>query len=1698
MRRPSVRNIVCLTVAVAATLSLARLGPDDVVSGSQSESVESGGRLDRLQFALPPAAFAPLIRWWWPGGDVATEEIDRELTQIRAAGFAGVELQSFAVGLPDGSGGDVATYGTATWLDRVEHAATTAGALGLTMDLTLGSAWPTGGDFVTEAESLQQLTVTGQFVVGPASFDAPLPDPTEPLYYQFAEDLLSLPKTFDPDAMSPVAVIAARVDADQTQEYDPGSSTLPGIPDLPETIYLDPGSVVFLSDRITPAGRLVWDVPAGSWALFTFFGGPTGSRPFYGAEPDGGIVLDHFNTDATHAYLDQLGESFESRLGPLFGTTVRSVFVDSLELRSEQFWTSDVFDEFLSRRGYRLEPFLPILNRPFQDDAYMSKVYPGAPPGFEMRHLGQRVRYDYDRTLAELINERFFEPIRLWSEARGLSARIQAHGGPVDLLDAYMQASIPETEALFAGGGGSFLKMASSAAHVGGLPIVGSEVFAFRLPHDSTSPASMLAQANHHLASGVNQLVLHGFPYVREAGFDSPGWMPFDSPYLPGKDLIGTFGTRLNDRNPYWAVLGELNRYFARAQLVGRAGEPRADIALLLGSKNYPDDPEFEPEVHPALVGAGYDYDFVGERSLLDSAVAAGGLTVGAQTYRAVVVANAPRLSAQLAARLLEIAQSGVPVLFAEDVPAETPGYANFADNDLALASTVNELFGTPRDEVVSRDRVVAGNVGFVSDSREVSAVLGGELGVSPKLSWGEAGIPLRYVHRTADGADYYIVHNSSSTVVDVEVGFPNVPERVPEIWDLWSGVVSPAIVYRRELDQTRVQLHFEPHSLVVVGFERLGTEPHIETTELHAVRRNPDGTLTAIVTEPGEYGVVFAGGILDDLSIDAPDVEPVALELWDVSSTVREAEGDVTYTAFDVPLGELAATLDGFGPLATYSINVNLEDLDPNYLSPDVGLVLQLGNVFDIASIEVNGVVVDTLLVGPYEVEVTDYLGPGSNEITVTLTTDPSFAPSGLFGPAQLVPIYKAPLGLPQPLEMSVNVVPPNFPDSTNEDMLAAIARSTALVNHTSFQWFWKTPPNDANPEGGATVECPQVATWVAQARSLNLSVTLQFQTFFTQVQGDYALGGAGDGSIPVVQVATPLMPFETATFAEPAVRAGFLGQIACLAELEPEYLVLGPEVNFVYVFDREEWETFLPVYSEAYHLVKAISPSTQVGLSYQYDGMKRDLELHGDPWGYIAAAGPADFVALTSYYGFSEERFLEFPEPFAIPDDYYRAVRDVLGDEVPVIFSEIGWSSFFEDGETTQAEFIKRMPLLLAEASPDHVIWALLHDVSYFEGPGQSLNQSGLLASTGEPKPAWESALTLKDEAIFMDVDPHVFAPTPLPFAVTAAPPMFPIEPITLESGVAAIATAAELSDHVSFQFAWRDQVTGQTWTCDDIRPFVEEAQRRLLGVTLQFNSYTPVLSDDPDEPPAIVFSNPIDPPVPPFDTEADMKSLADVVLRDAYIEQVECIAELGPDYLVLGPEINFLAIYRPDELSELASVFRELYDRLDTLAPTTRLGTSIQYDILLEELLSGSDAAWIDELGTQDFVGLTTYFDSSDERHAKFPTPLDIPEDYYQSARARLGWDVPIVFTEVAWSSHYEDGLVNQLLFLNRLPTLFEVVRPANVIWGLQHDIHEYYSGEIAPLNQIGLRTLDGTPKPAWWRVLELRSMGLYRSP
>jgi hypothetical protein len=168
-------TVASVLALLACTLCLALFSSAQLPS---SRPEKSGDPL-RASFENPPASARPMVRWWWPGGDVSDEEIARELRIIKDAGLGGVEIQSFKDGLNPAPTAEVArrvdSFLTPEWFNHVKYAIEEGGRLGLDVDLTFGSGWPFGGPYIPLQLAAQKLLVHEIVVTGPTTFSGRFP-----------------------------------------------------------------------------------------------------------------------------------------------------------------------------------------------------------------------------------------------------------------------------------------------------------------------------------------------------------------------------------------------------------------------------------------------------------------------------------------------------------------------------------------------------------------------------------------------------------------------------------------------------------------------------------------------------------------------------------------------------------------------------------------------------------------------------------------------------------------------------------------------------------------------------------------------------------------------------------------------------------------------------------------------------------------------------------------------------------------------------------------------------------------------------------------------------------------------------------------------------------------------------------------------------------------------------------------------------------------------------------------------------------------------------------------------------------------------------------------------------------------------------------------------------------------------------------
>ncbi len=680
----------------------------------------------------PPLSARPWTRWWWPGGDVELTVLRAQLDDLFDSGFGGVEVQPFIGGMinvadNEGVMDRVYSFDSPAYHQTLKGAIDYAHTLGMEVDLTNFSGWPPGGPQINLEDSptvmaYGEATVTGG---GEIVVDLPLPKPGPAEYIFSVMEFAGIDfMNFPVEHANLLSVIAARVE-DGEHHRNPFY--------LADTVSLAADSIEVLTDRVVD-GVLHWDAPEGEWQIVASYLLPSGEVPMGAAQKPQGFVVDHLRKDQV---LGQYAYAFGERadLPAVYGRGMRGIFNDSLEFRLRRMSVEDILEEFRVRRGYSLEPYLPALYVEGIDNVYFKEILGiYAAPEFRLTDMDDRIRHDYQQTLSDLVIERFVETSARWAEQRGLTSRGQSYGMDMDLLRGLGANTIPETEQLWAGGANVGLKFASSAGALYGRPLVSAESFVWINRDYMPAARRVKAAADKLFLAGINHIVYHGTPYPWQGGdtgdFGEEGWQPFSGPQNPAH-FSGNFSAA---NTAMWPDLPDLNRYIARSQNLLRRGRPAIDVLVYYpflgfhGSNRANDKevlisgalPDADPrtvmlESGPLVEGKkqlakilttpehidprvawmeslqpllgdldrrGITWAWVNDHALQTGRASEGMLPASGGRYGALLLPNIESLEPGTLDALAREVRSGIPVLFAGDLPERQRSFNNAESGD--------------------------------------------------------------------------------------------------------------------------------------------------------------------------------------------------------------------------------------------------------------------------------------------------------------------------------------------------------------------------------------------------------------------------------------------------------------------------------------------------------------------------------------------------------------------------------------------------------------------------------------------------------------------------------------------------------------------------------------------------------------------------------------------------------------------------------------------------------------------------------------------------------------------------------------------------------------------------------------------------------------------------------------------------------
>ena len=655
--------------------------------------------------------------------------------------------------------------------------------------------------------------------------------------------------------------------------------------------------------------------------------GMTVKRPAVAAE---GFVLDHYDSRAIATHLQSVGD----RLLQAFGDhPPYAVFSDSLEDYGSD-WTPDLLEQFRRRRGYDLEPYLPAL---------MGDIGPKT----------AAIRHDWGRTLTELANENFLEPLHVWALQHHTLLRSQTYGFPPVTLSSNQFEDLPEGEGkatLLMWREFSDTRWAASAGHLFNHPVTSSETWTWlHSPPFRATPLDMKAEADLHFLQGINQLVGHGWPYSPDSAGE-PGWRMYAA-------------AALNAHNPWFTVMPELAGYLQRVSFALRQGKPANDVALLL-----PNDDvwaSFKARVSkgkPAISIGGFDETgsnvtidesmakFLGKEiigQILDAGfnldfIDADAIDQVGIPYKALVLPGVDRIPPATYAKILDYAKRGGVVIGSRHVPSTAPGLANAERDGARIQEISQSLF---HGEISSAH--------FVEQDDQVGGALAKAL--QPDMVLSPATPEIGFIHRKLQNGDLYFVANTDNHVKTVTAKFRDTAKH-GEFWDPLSGAVSGVA------DPATVQLSLEPYGSRLIFFS------DIALAEQHT---RPRGMTKEVDLSHG-WQLSFAG---NQETSEMPD-----LHSWTDDLRFIYYSGLATYQkTFDLPPAYSApgaSVILDFGPGTTVEKPSPLGD-------PNMRAYLE-SPVREAAQVYVNGQFAGAVWKPPYRVDLTQHTKPGQNVIRV------------------------------------------------------------------------------------------------------------------------------------------------------------------------------------------------------------------------------------------------------------------------------------------------------------------------------------------------------------------------------------------------------------------------------------------------------------------------------------------------------------------------------------------------------------------------------------------------------------------------------------------------------------------------------------------------------------------------------------------
>lgn len=999
----------CLKRTMATALVLSMILPyPGVEAKTQNVQRTDSTFLEQLEknYNEPAQQNKTEVRWWLAEGSHTDKTIKEEIAKMHKQGFTGFELCML-----DEAGSDDNTYayGSEEWSHDVKTAIETATSYGMSVGITSGTHWMAanipGLDPNSEAAG-QEVGYSVEKVKAGQSKNGALKLPNVRRGY-----------TNDEVNRSLISVYAYRIEsAGSESQADP--------------MVLDQSKVYNITDKVNKETKeLNWTAPAdGDYVIYSLWQQGT----FQQCDPaqQKCYAINYVSDAGVNALENYFSKNIfsDKELVNVIKKGNVQFFMDSLEIGTSQggrslYWSKDMANEFMKRKGYDITPYLPLFI-----GIYTGSTFTGAVTDINAQSVGPyilndtkdvdgadltwQITRDYYDVLTQLVQEKLMIPLKKWAHDNyNMKLRAQnAYGTYFEISEMTMPTDYTETETFNMKDQLDMYRLWSGGAHIMN-KLYSSETGAIGGMNYALTEQDDLNMSYIQYAAGVNRIIWHGH---------SSSWGPEKSTSWPGYEgMYAGISTRLDSREPNSKDYAEMNDHMGRVQELLREGVSQTDLGILhlnYGENSAYPFPKYDKlQEHKgiywhdiSLQDAGYIYDYFSpaylEKMNYDSKTDTLGENVG---YQAILIQQQV-LDADDAAQLLKFAKQGLKVVILDGAATKTP----YNDNrEAELAATMTEM--------KSLDNVVT--VATEADAKQALE----SLDVLPRAELVGSN-PQILTQLRKDGKDEYLyaynycndkscgLNHGLNATTDISMDGTFIPYYI----DSWTGKVEKVANYHYEDGRTVFTIDLDYGDVALYAFEPVNKQEKHATKSTAEKVVNKDGNLFVRSTENGKFTTTLNDGKSYVSTIKVPKSTELTnwnlkVENWTQGNQISREETRNT-TVYNPETGELVPQ-NVTTKEVKYETKKDLIETKLTYLDtwdniPEIGkdvsgigyysttfkwdskaangAYLNLGKFPQSAVVRVNGKKADPVNVMNAVVDISKLLKDGKNTIDITVTS--------------------------------------------------------------------------------------------------------------------------------------------------------------------------------------------------------------------------------------------------------------------------------------------------------------------------------------------------------------------------------------------------------------------------------------------------------------------------------------------------------------------------------------------------------------------------------------------------------------------------------------------------------------------------------------------------------------------------------------